>query len=112
MADHGERRKERRYIVVGMDVCLGGKIYPIIDISRSAVRLLKSRANPTYALQADIVLRVEGRTRSIHREYTVRGWFIRGTNIDAVFGYEPPTKQWEATLRAHDTFNQTRLMEI
>lgn len=107
-----ERRKEHRYIVVGMEAYLDGVSCPIIDISRSAVRLLRSSEAEFKDHPRDLVLRVQGRTRRSCREYKVIGHFIRGSGIDSVFGYVPPTKRWEAILRAHDTFLQTRLMEI
>lgn len=112
MTGIGERRKERRYIVVGMDASLGGEACPIIDISRSAVRLLKAPSLPSRDRPVDIVLRVQGRKPGTFREFTVNGSFIRETHVDVVFGYEAPTKQWESTLRAHDTFKLTHLVEL
>lgn len=112
MVPVNERRKEHRYIVVGMEAYLDGVSCPIIDISRSAVRLLRASEAEFQDNPRDLILRVQGRTRRSCREYKLIGRFIRGSSIDTVFGYDPPTKRWEATLRAHDTFLQLRLMEI
>lgn len=107
-----ERRKERRHIVVDMDAYLDGVLCPIIDISRTAVRLLTSSVDEPQDHPRELVLRVQGRARRSCREYRVSVWFIRGSCVDVVYGYQPPTKRWEATLRAHDTFQQTRLLEL
>jgi hypothetical protein len=112
MRGTGERRKQRRYIVVGMEASVEGEACPILDISLSAVRVLRSSRTEFRGQQLEIVIRVKGRRSQTSREYRVTGRVIRSTELDVVFDYDPPTRQWEATLRAHDTFHHTLLREI
>lgn len=112
MGETAERRTERRHIVVGMEACVDGEACPILDISRSAVRVLRSPSIKCSSQTVELLFRVKERSGRNSREHRVTGQVIRQTNLDIVFGYKPPTRRWEATLRAHDTFHQTRLTDI
>lgn len=103
-----ERRKEERYVVVGIEALLDGLPCPIVDISRSAVRLLKpgsGRVEPT----ADLVFRLKAPGRGRERCYRVAASLVRSTDVEMIYGYVPPCERWENMLRDRDTFIQTRL---
>ena len=112
MVGFEERRKERRYVVVGMDVLLDGQVCPILDISRSAVRVLKPATLPPIDQPVSLILRRQTRARRHGDAYAVVGRFVRATPMDITFGYDPPRPNWEAIIRRHDTFKRTHLVEV
>lgn len=105
-----ERRKERRFIVCGVDCWVDGRPGQIIDISCTGVRLLRP---PAFAIDdgpSEIVFGLP-ENGSVHN-YRVVGRHVRHTDIYVVFAYEPPCPQWETMLMALDTFEMTRLGAI
>jgi len=101
-----ERRKEVRHIVVGIEAHIDGAIWPIVDISRSGVRLLKPLGYDRGAGVVEIEFVLLARR---HRTVTVTGHWLRDSRFDIVFRYTPPTSCWERTLRSLDSFAQTAL---
>lgn len=106
-----DRRKEARYVVVGIEALLDGTPWPIIDISRSAVRLLKPAGAPVNA-SAEIVFRLKAMGRGRAHSYPVAASLIRATDLELIYGYPLPCARWEERLRARDTFLQTRLTAL
>lgn len=102
-----ERRKEQRYIVIEMTLTLDGEPAAILDISRSAVRVVRPdgfvERDAPYALVFETG---EGRRR---RTFPVAARLVRASHVDAVFEYAPPSRRWNAMLRARDTFQLSRL---
>jgi hypothetical protein len=102
-----ERRKERRYIVCGVESWIDGRPSQIIDISRSGVRLLLP---PGFAIdnrRYDVVFDIP-EDGAVH-PYRVTGRLVRFTDIYVVLTYDPPCAHWEALLLSLDTFEMTRL---
>lgn len=111
MATSSERRKEPRHVVVGIDAVVHGAPCAIIDISSSGVRLLRPAGfDAAAAVLIDFTLARCGRLKE--RSVRVEGLLVRATAIDVTYRYEPPLPQWEALLRAHDTFAQTALSRL
>jgi hypothetical protein len=102
-----ERRKERRYIVCGVQSLIDGRPCQIVDISRSGVRLLLPHGVEGDDRPHDIDFRIDGDDGPL--SYRVVGRVVRRNEIAAVFRYEPPCDGWEDILRAFDTFEMTRL---
>jgi hypothetical protein len=103
-----ERRKERRYIVVGIAATADGQACSIVDISPTAVRLVRPGGVP-LARTYTVVFAIEGGSL---RTYTVPATLIRNTETCFVLKYDPPVASWEDILRAMDTFEQTRLIDV
>lgn len=104
-----ERRKEQRHVVVGIAAEVNGQPWTIVDISRSAVRLLKPQgytAAPTH--------HVIGFTtdEAPNNKITVAAEIVRSTPLEIVFQYKPPFHGWNALIRKHDTFLLTKLDAI
>ncbi len=105
-----ERRKERRYIVCGVDCWIDGRPTHIVDISRSGVRMLLPPALTIEDRPYDIVFNVpeSGQMRS----FRVSAQPLRHTEHYVVLTYAPPCAEWEALLLSLDTFELTRLSAI
>lgn len=104
-----ERRKERRYIVVGIAATADGQACSIVDISPTAVRLVRPQGVPLTQQTYTVVFVVEDGSS---RFYTVPATLVRKTGTCFVLKYEPPLASWEDILRSMDTFEQTRLMNV
>ena len=103
-----ERRKEQRYIVIEMTALVDGAPCTILDISRTAVRLL--RPDGFVEKETPYSLVFETGKGGRRRLWAVGARFVRTTGVDFVLGYAPPSRRWEAMLRARDTF-QLSLLE-
>jgi hypothetical protein len=106
-----ERRRERRYIVCGVECTIDGQPSHIIDVSRTAARLVRP---PTLSV-SDRAYTLTFRLPEVDGDsvtYRVTARFIRQTDTCIVLGFEPPCAHWETLLHVLDTFEMTRLMEI
>jgi|APTNR8051073442_1049403.scaffolds.fasta_scaffold05836_4 hypothetical protein len=107
----GERRKEARYVVIGIEAVLNGAPCTIVDISSSAVRLLKPEGASAEAT-ADIAFTMKAQGRFRRRSFRVLATLVRSNEIELIYRYSPPNQQWEEMLRAHDTFVLTQLTSL
>lgn len=98
-------------MVVGINAVVNGAPCPIIDISCSGVRFLRP-AGLDAAATALIEFTLARCGRRQGRSVRVEGVLVRTTALDATYRYQPPLPQWEALLRAHDTFAQTALSRL
>jgi hypothetical protein len=105
-----ERRKERRYIVVGVRASVDGEACPIADISASAVRLLRPHSLQVPQQVYTVAFIVDDTKQP--STFTVSASLIRYTDIYFVLKYRPPVPGWETLIRSMDTFEQTKLSEI
>ncbi len=103
-----ERRKETRYVVIGVEAVLSGTPCTIVDISSSAVRLLKPEGTKVEET-AEIVFRLKALGRGRGRSCRVQASLVRQTELELIYRYPLPCERWEHLLRARDTFIQTRL---
>lgn len=108
--DHSDRRKEPRYVVGDIDAQIDGKDSTVLDISASAVRVLKPNGyNQTNSAHRLVLKIVQAEYEiSVH----VASSEIRQSNVDLVLGYTPPFAGWAHLLRSLDTFEQTKLSEL
>ena len=90
-----ERRQERRYIV---------------DMSATAVRLLRPRRLPVRKQVYTVAFTLDGATQP--GSFTVSATLVRYTDSQFVLRYRPPVPDWETLIRSMDTFEQTKLSEI
>lgn len=104
-----ERRREFRYRPVGIEARIDGVAAAIVDVSRSAVRVLRSPETTGAAERVEIEFLVRARRRRPPRSWRVAGHIVRCGVLDVTYRYEPPSDQWERVLRAHDSFEQTKL---
>jgi len=112
MTSRHERRKQYRHVVVGLQALLDGVPAPIIDISRTAVRLLKPQDFIPRECRYDIVFVVVGSPPRRPLAYRVSGELTRSTEIELVYHYAPPIRNWERMLRENDSFLQTALQPL
>ena len=106
-----ERRKEARYVVIGIDATLDGTPCTIVDISPSAVRLLRlDGASAEATAQIAFAIKAQGRYR--RRSFRVMATLVRSNEIELIYKYPLPSKQWEQILRTHDTFVLTQLTTL
>ena len=107
----GERRKDPRHVVIGIEAKLNGIASTIIDISLRGVRLMRPSELVTDEIALiDFTLHEAGNSSA--RLFRVEGRLIRATAVDVTYIYAPPVRRWEAMLRAHNTFAQTALTRI
>jgi hypothetical protein len=105
-----ERRQERRYIVAGVRASVDGEACPIVDISASAVRLLRPHGWPVGKQAYTITFTVDSAVQP--GTFTVSATLVRYTDSQFVLRYLPPVPDWEMLIRSMDTFEQTRLSEL
>lgn len=110
---YAERRREPRYVVIGMEATIDGVACTIIDISRTGVRLLRPSmmAGQPAAAELSITLPT-GRRRLKHTTYVVPARLVRSTPLELVYHYTPPRPHWSAMLRLLDTFAQSALTRL
>jgi hypothetical protein len=107
-----DRRKEARYVVIGIDATLNGMQCTIVDISASAVRLLRPDDLGTPVPNGQIVFRLAPQDSYRRRTFRVSASLLRWTDLELIYSYPLPSKQWETMLQAHDTFLQTQLTAL
>jgi hypothetical protein len=107
----GERRREDRYVVVGMDATLDGVPCTIVDISRSGVRLLRPAGMMSKPDRAVIVF-TTGQGRRPTQIFEVEGRLVRASDLELIYAYQPPHLRWASLLRSLDTFRQTALSRL
>ena len=105
-----ERRKEERYLAPGMVVHCDGEACAVIDVSRSAVRFVRSQGLMLGCDRHDLVLEFP-RGGGVVR-YPVEGRIIRFTQLCVVMGYDPPAADWEQQIKALDTAELTALTDF
>ncbi len=105
-----ERRKERRYIVSDMEARLDGTPVPIVDISCSAVRVVRPADFAVRDRAYDLLFALE-RDGSMTM-YRVVGTIVRHTDMCVVLHYPEPVEGWEDVLKAFDCFETTQLFEL
>lgn len=105
-----ERRQERRYIVIGVRASVDGEACPIVDISASAVRLLRPQGWPVGKQAYTIAFTVDGAMEP--STFTVSATLVRYTDSQFVLMYVPPVPDWEMLICSMDTFEQTKLSEL
>ena len=109
---HHERRREPRHVVVGLEACLDAVPCTIVDVSRSAVRLLKPEGFIVGHEPVNIIFRLSESMHGQRRSFRVIGHLVRSTDIEIIYHYTPPTSRWEFLLHALDTFAQTQLTRL
>jgi hypothetical protein len=107
-----DRRKEPRYVVIGMQATLQGRPCTIVDISRTGVRLLRPAGELPDQDRADIVFALPPGRRLRERSFAVEGRLLRSTALELVYVYQPPRPHWGMVLRCLDTFAQTELVPL
>jgi hypothetical protein len=105
-----ERRRERRYIVVGVRASVDGEACPIVDMSATAVRLLRPRGLAVRKRPYTVAFTIGGATEP--GTFTVSATLVRSTDTQFVLRYRPPVPDWEALIRSMDTLEQTKLSEL
>jgi hypothetical protein len=102
-----ERRAEVRYIVSGMTAAIDGAECEILDISVSAVRLVRPAGFQPDGRRYGVCFTInDGRGIATH---AVTGRLIRTTELCVVLGYAAPVSYWENVLRSLDVFESNRL---
>jgi hypothetical protein len=100
----GERRKEPRYVVDAVNLIIGGRSYPVIDISPSSARI--SCPPREYAQAGEVPMQFEFTADGGKREvYAIKPRLIRLADLYVVLGFDPPRPDWEAYIRKFDTFH-------
>ena len=94
-----------------MEAAIDGVACPMIDVSRTNVRLLWPSALAGHPATVDLsfTLPTVGARRK-HTAYTVAGRLLRPIPLELVHQYVPPRPHWSAMLRGRDTFAQTSLV--
>lgn len=105
-----ERRKEERYLAPGMVVHCNGEACAVIDVSRSAVRFVRSPGLMLSREMHELVLELPCTAGVV--SYPVKGRVIRFTQLCVVMGYDPPTEDWEQQIKALDTAELTALTDF
>lgn len=108
--DHSDRRKEPRHVVGDIDAQIDGQECAVLDISASAVRVLK----PGGYNEGDSIHRLVLKIAQAEYEVfvNVSSTEIRRSTADLVLRYTPPFEGWALLLRSLDTFEQTKLAEL
>jgi hypothetical protein len=100
----GERRREPRYVVDAVNLVVGGRSYPVIDISPSSARI--SCPPRDYAQAGETSMQFEFNSEGGRRDvFTIKPRLIRLADLYVVIGFEPPRTDWEAYIRNFDTFH-------
>ena len=105
----GERRKEPRYVVDAVNLIIGGRGYPVIDISLSGARISCSPRD--YARAGDDLIELEFNKDGRSESYPIRPHIIRTTDLYVVLGFDPPRSDWDTYIRQFDTFHVHELDE-
>ncbi len=95
---------------MGIEAHVDGVVCPIVDISRSAVRVVKPDGFLPRDRAYDLVFDID--QPGVLSRYRVEGHLIRCTDIYFVLGYQAPIAQWEELLRSLDCFESLQLAEI
>lgn len=95
-----DRRKERRFIVSGMQGYVDDIPCAILDISASGVRLLIPDERLPEAETFRLVFEYEADGDIVREE--VVGELVRQTDLFFVLSYIPPRDGWEETVRSMD----------
>lgn len=105
-----ERRKERRYIVSDVEARVDGSPLPIVDISCSAVRLVRPADFIVRDRTYDLVFALE--RDGTMAMYRVVGTIVRQTDLCVVMFYQAPIDGWEDLIRSFDCFETTQLSQL
>ena len=103
----GERRREERFLVSNMTARVNGLDCPIIDISRTAVRLLRPAGlviDPG-PWRLCLAYSIGGSGNFVEMEARL----IRFGPGFIVLKYLPPHDRWQEDLRALDTFEHAKI---
>ena len=96
--------------MAGVRASVDGEACPIIDISASAVRLLRPHGWPVGKQAYTITFAIDSAVQP--GTFTVSATLVRYTDSQFVLRYLPPVPGWEMVIRSMDTFEQTKLSEL
>ncbi len=104
---YDERRREPRYVVDGLRAELDGQPSEILDISASALRLLRSPAGGQCAAEVRLRLSAEAGFPAV--DLRSHATLIRFTPDAMVYAYRAEIAEWPFLLKAFDTFQDLSL---
>jgi hypothetical protein len=107
-----DRRKEHRYIPAGLRAEVGGESCPILDVSRSAIRVL--RPAQSLALRGKISLRFAIDEHPVHGSlsFAVEAQVVRENDRHVVLRYKAPTSDWEDIIKSLDIFDNMSIEQL
>lgn len=104
-----ERRQDQRFVVDSVDLLLGNKRVPVIDISNRGARIACGAATLEAGRGKPCTL--EFRTASTTETFSIEPHLVRDGGIYIVIGFAPPRADWAEYIRAFDTFHVHELQE-
>jgi hypothetical protein len=98
-----ERRKEHRYVVEAVQLALGMRRFPVIDIAISGARI--SCSPKEFEALKDRPCQLEFGSEAPLETFAIEPFLIRSTDLCVVLGYAAPQPDWESYIRRFDTFH-------
>lgn len=105
----GERRKEPRYVVDAVNLLLGDRSHPVIDISISGARISCPPREYERAASGRAIL--EFNQEGQCQVFEIQPHVLRKAELYVVLTFEPPQADWESFIRQFDTFHVHELDE-
>jgi hypothetical protein len=105
-----DRRREPRYVVTGCSARLDGEACSVLDVSPSAVRLVRPASFAPSTETHTLMFEIEPGVCRLRVD--VPAWIVRTTDVTVVLGYRKPFEGWHELLKSLDTFKINSLKQL